>query len=494
MTRTRLVGIALLGIIAVLPHSVADDDEPGPNDIIVDNADKRAKLTGAWRIKAARAAHRYGADFAFIAGGSKATAKFRPAIPATDQYHVYIRYVTLPASSRSVSVDIHHADGTVTRTINQKMSSGKWVPLGRYRFRYGRDGYVTIKAADARGLVVADAVRFVPLLVLVENRGTRPVETPAPAKAPETADEPGDTPGATSSPARTPVQFSESEIVAAARSTGDKWAAKVRGDISGSLRLIETDHFLIYTALDTTDDGLLRSECERFHDRLAETFSIPQGRKLWQGKLIVFAFRRGDAFVEFAKTIHGAYSAETDMDEMTSYIMPLNFGGGGGTITTYCITLTYQIAKSSAAIPTHESFLANLASDLVQVVQLSDPTGGAPPSWMHEGLSDYLASTFVSGCPQAQRRARAAAAAIRQGHNVMAVFQRTGPLQVVRRGIDERGVAQSLVRFLYLRDKDAFFRYYGLLKEGKADADALQETFELTHKGLVKLWRAEPAG
>ena len=400
MRRTCLAGIALLGVIAVLSHSMVGDDEPGPNDIIVDNADQRsAKLSGRWRIKAARAAHRYGADFAFIAGGSEATATFRPAIPAADQYDVYIRYVTLPASSRRVSVEIHHADGTVTQSINQKMSSGRWVLLGRYRFRYGRDGYVTIKAADARGLVVADAVRFSPFLALAENGGKRPVDTPAPAEAPEAGDESSDASGAVPSPARTPVQFSESEIVTAARSAGDGWAAKARDNISESLRLIETDHFLIYTAFDKRDDGLLRSECERFHDRLAETFSIPQGRKLWRAKLIVFAFRRGDAFVEFAKTIHQAYSAEADMDEMTSYILPLNFGGGGWTITTYCITLTYQIAERSAAPPTHESFLANLASNLAQVVQLSDPAGGAPPSWVQEGLSDYLASTLVSGCP-----------------------------------------------------------------------------------------------
>lgn len=494
MTRTRLAGIALLGVIAVLSHSVAGDDKPGPSDIIVDNADQdSAKLSGPWRIKAAQAAHRYGADFAFIAGGSEATATFKPAIPATDRYDVYIRYVTLPASSRRVSVEIHHADGTATQSINQKMSGGKWVLLGRYRFRAGREGSVVIKASDAQGLVVADAVRFAPFLALAQDGGKEPVDTPAPAEAPETGDESGDASGAVPSPAPTPVQFSDSEIIASARATSDRWAEQTRHDIFDGLHLVETDHFLIYTALDSSDDDLLGSECERFHDSLRDTFGAPDDRKLWRAKLIVFAFRRGYDFVKFAKTVHQAYPADADMAETTGYIVPLSFKGGGGTITTYCVALTYETAKRQATPPTQEAFLAGLASHIVQVVQLSNPAGKHPPPWVQEGLADYLASTLVPGCPLVQRRALAAAAAVRHGHNVLAIFERTGPLPITRRGIDERGVAQGLVRFLYLRDKEAFFRYYTLLTEGKADADALQETFELTHKGLVKLWRAAAA-
>ena len=51
--------------------------------------------------------------------------------------------------------------------------------------------------------------------------------------------------------------------------------------------------------------------------------------------------------------------------------------------------------------------------------------------------------------------------------------------------------AQSLVRFLVARDRKAFVKFVHLMKQGKSEADALKEAYNLTREDLIRLWRGK---
>ena len=60
----------------------------------------------------------------------------------------------------NVPVDINHASGTASMTVDQTSSGGQWNLLGTYDFDAGTSGSITIDNAGTSGHVIADAVRF----------------------------------------------------------------------------------------------------------------------------------------------------------------------------------------------------------------------------------------------------------------------------------------------------------------------------------------------
>lgn len=61
----------------------------------------------------------------------------------------------------NVPVDVEHAAGVATSTVDQRGQGGQWVPVGTYAFAAGTAGSVLIRTEGTDGYVVADAARFV---------------------------------------------------------------------------------------------------------------------------------------------------------------------------------------------------------------------------------------------------------------------------------------------------------------------------------------------
>jgi len=61
-----------------------------------------------------------------------------------------------------VPVDIIHAGGTATVTVNQQANNGVWTKLGRWNFNAGTAGKLVIRNTATNGFVIADAAQFTP--------------------------------------------------------------------------------------------------------------------------------------------------------------------------------------------------------------------------------------------------------------------------------------------------------------------------------------------
>lgn len=146
-------------------NPLADGDQP---EILVDNNDTSSVvIRGEW--KALRDTWKsYGADFHVISPENKGAVKYMPQIAVETNYNVYIYIPKVGNASARTTVTI--SGGTWQREIIIKadevvvegQTSGEWVHIGNFYLLAGTGNYVEISNASATGVVVADAVLFIP--------------------------------------------------------------------------------------------------------------------------------------------------------------------------------------------------------------------------------------------------------------------------------------------------------------------------------------------
>jgi hypothetical protein len=133
-------------------------------DILIDNLDQPA-LEGDWKTEKGRGS--YGPNMLTAAKNAKAT--FRPAIRQSGKYSIYIYYPHRQSNASVTNVKV--LDGKKEHAVPVKrdeitvvgQTSGEWVKLGTFDLRKGNASAVEISAgADSDGLVIADAVLWVP--------------------------------------------------------------------------------------------------------------------------------------------------------------------------------------------------------------------------------------------------------------------------------------------------------------------------------------------
>jgi hypothetical protein len=132
-------------------------------------------LTGAW-TPSTWATGYYGPNYLHDGNAAKGTkaATFRPDLPTAGQYDVALwwpRERSGYAWANNVPVDIVGSD-TNTVTVNQRQGGGVWSYIGTFDFAAGTGGFVRVRTAGTTGgYVVADAVRFSPVVsVVVSNQ------------------------------------------------------------------------------------------------------------------------------------------------------------------------------------------------------------------------------------------------------------------------------------------------------------------------------------
>lgn len=146
-----------------LLHVLSPRDIEG---IIVDDGDAAFSTTGSWRSRD-DGLEFYGSDFMAASGNSGATATWKPTIPESGSYDVYIMW-NEEHDCTNVPYTVSYDGGTkellVPQTVVDGIQAGDWYKLGTFNLAQGNSGSITV-TADAScpqyDSVVADAVRFV---------------------------------------------------------------------------------------------------------------------------------------------------------------------------------------------------------------------------------------------------------------------------------------------------------------------------------------------
>lgn len=144
-------------------NPLADGSIP---EVLVDNED--AEIVGDWKTE------KYGGyGPTYLTDGSKAatakSVKFIPEILKSGAYHIYTYFPKVMNSSTKTHITIHDGEKATEKIINQSdlrvegQTSGEWVSLGLYSLSHEKKAYVEISNKNADGVIVADAVLFVPV-------------------------------------------------------------------------------------------------------------------------------------------------------------------------------------------------------------------------------------------------------------------------------------------------------------------------------------------
>jgi len=90
---------------------------------------------------------------------------YQLTVPKNGLYELRVSYASAPNRASNVPVQIQHAEGTVTITVNQKKAppiDGLFLSLGEFRFEADKPAIITIHNGNTDGIVGADAVQLLP--------------------------------------------------------------------------------------------------------------------------------------------------------------------------------------------------------------------------------------------------------------------------------------------------------------------------------------------
>ncbi|QIP12475.1 FAD-dependent oxidoreductase [Spirosoma aureum] len=148
-------------------NPLADGSTP---EILVDNDDPaQVTHTGEWkRDNNPKGAYGPGYFTTTGTGAAPKTVRFNPAVTKAGNYQVYVYFPKLTGASSKTNLIVSDGNQTKPITIRESdirvegQTSGEWVSLGSFALSPNKKSYVEVSTSDADGIVVADAVLFVP--------------------------------------------------------------------------------------------------------------------------------------------------------------------------------------------------------------------------------------------------------------------------------------------------------------------------------------------
>jgi hypothetical protein len=134
-------------------------------EILVDNSDVNAiKLDGEWQTEL-KGRGRYGKDYLITESkeDEDKSVFFSPNIPLTKSYKAYIYIPQHPNGTSSLSINIWTTTGKKELKIKIDKEDSDWHLLGTFLMEKGSKNMVEVSTEGANGVVIADAVLFVPV-------------------------------------------------------------------------------------------------------------------------------------------------------------------------------------------------------------------------------------------------------------------------------------------------------------------------------------------
>jgi hypothetical protein len=261
--------------------------------------------------------------------------------------------------------------------------------------------------------------------------------------------------------------------VAIASQTIKNLAAKSQtvSSLSTGMHMVESPHFTIYSWFPPAQDNSIRQSMEQLYSMLSRAFDVGKDETVWVGKCGVFMLTSQEQFTDFVTKVdhidpHMAAAAGYCHYCSNWAYLVMNMPTSKGDIEAYRLTLTHE--------GTH-GFLSRYVSDR-QI-----------PTWVNEGIADAMADSLVASSRLKTRLKDATRVALKGQMDAKKVFDG------VRLGQFDYGIAQSWVQFLLAKNRKGFLKFLTLIKQGKSEADALQECYKWDRDQMYQAWQAAAA-
>jgi hypothetical protein len=227
-------------------------------------------------------------------------------------------------------------------------------------------------------------------------------------------------------------------------------------------RLVETEFFLFYTNLPPAEVNGYIVYLDAMYQELCKAFGLSSEKNIWCGKCVVIAFGGAADYFQFETAVMAnPESAGTQGMCHQSSDGNVIFAGYKGDNGFFGHVLVHE---------TSHGFVHRYLST------------ARAPSWLNEGISDWLADVIVKGDSIPRRQKMSAVHVARTGG--------WGDFLTTNRIDGEHyGAASTLVQILISLDKGRQFRqFFDGIKEGKPADESLKDSFGISYQDLEILY------
>ncbi len=97
------------------------------------------------------------------------------------------------------------------------------------------------------------------------------------------------------------------------------WAEKTRLTIVPTMHLVETEHFLVCSAWNRSNDAALAALCERMYRKLEEQFGVSPTEPVWVGKCPIYLFWEPAHFARFISEVDHSRAHDSKLAHANGY-------------------------------------------------------------------------------------------------------------------------------------------------------------------------------
>ena len=269
------------------------------------------------------------------------------------------------------------------------------------------------------------------------------------------------------------------EELQAARQLTEAFATKAK-QAAANLNKNETPHFYLYSTFTSKgDDEFFRNTATRMYELLCKQFAIKPEPVVWVDKLPIFAFSTKAQYAAFCNVI-----GKGDLGARTAGFMSTS-GVAGHAYIAMCCSFQRQSASGQLTDAWDPSWFGEImVHEGTHAFMTRYLTSRRLPTWLNEGIAEYMAGTLVKNSEADRRRVRALQAFVAGTYNPMPVFDE------VKTGGHDYGISYALTSYLIQKDANAFRHFIQLIKRGTPEEEALKLAYKTDHSGLVISMRA----
>jgi hypothetical protein len=229
------------------------------------------------------------------------------------------------------------------------------------------------------------------------------------------------------------------------------------------MTLHETHEFLFCTNIPQNQIAPYTAALDSMHDMMCEMYGIKKGEPVWKGKCLVMAFLDKAEFASFERVF-------LKNDNVPSQVYGLCHSYSDGKVIMACYRgdQPQEFAKMLVHETSH-GFIHRYR------------TPAQLPTWINEGMADWIAAALVPQSTSVKRRQQEAIQRMYQtrsmGDNFLTTKDHIEPWQY--------GTASSITDFLIRTNKASYTRFIQGIKEGLKWEESLKAAFKITPEQLV---------
>jgi len=228
------------------------------------------------------------------------------------------------------------------------------------------------------------------------------------------------------------------------------------------MEVSETSEFTFCSNIPRNQVGPYIASLDKMYDLLCRMYGIKKGTPVWRGKCLVVAFIEQSQFADFEKRFF-------------QLVAPANIYG-----------LCHQIPTGRVVMACYRGndpndFAQMLVHETSHGFNFRYRTQQHLPSWVDEGMAEWIGETLVPKSTSVQRSEQASLRAMKGTHGMQGVLDSKRIAEIP----DSYGIASSLTTFLVRADQKKYVDFINGIKEGKRWQESLKDSYHATVEQLV---------